>query len=80
MRKQGEFNKMYQSVRWKTRRRLILKQRPFCVECKKKNRLVFAEVIDHIIPHKGNWTLFLDPDNLQPLCRKCHGIKSQKEK
>ena len=80
MSKQGEFNKMYQSVRWKTRRRLILKRNPFCAECKKKNRLVFAEVIDHIIPHKGNWTLFLDNDNLQTLCRKCHGIKSQKEK
>lgn len=76
----GEFNKMYQSARWKTRRRLFLKQNPFCVECKKENRLVFAEICDHIAPHKGDWRLFIDNDNLQPLCKFHHGLKSQKEK
>jgi len=76
----GEFNKMYQSSRWKRRRRLLLKNSPFCVECLKNGRLTFASIIDHIKPHRGDWALFLAADNLQTLCAACHGKKSRLEK
>lgn len=29
-------------------------------------------MVDHIIPHKGDMTLFWDPDNWQSLCFWCH--------
>ena len=74
------YNKMYQSSYWKTCRDVQLKKQPFCVECRKGKRLVFATIVDHVIPHKGSWTLFTDENNLQSLCKYHHGIKSQKEK
>lgn len=74
------YNKMYQSIRWKKRRKRYLSKNPWCAECLKNKRLTYAEILDHIIPHKGDWDLFINPDNLQGLCAKCHGLKSQKEK
>lgn len=39
-----------------------------------------ATVVDHIIPHKGDLTLFLDPENLQSSCKPCHDqLKRQVE-
>lgn len=37
---------------------------------------------DHIVPHKGNWTLFCggtDYDNLQGLCARHHSMKTAAE-
>jgi 5-methylcytosine-specific restriction protein A len=31
-----------------------------------------ATVVDHKIPHKGDETLFFDPENLQSLCKPHH--------
>lgn len=31
-----------------------------------------AEVVDHIIPHRGDLDLFHDPENWQSLCKHCH--------
>jgi 5-methylcytosine-specific restriction protein A len=32
---------------------------------------------DHIIPHRGDWELFRDPDNLQCLCETCSNAAKQ---
>lgn len=43
-------------------------------------RVVMASVVDHIKPHRGNLELFLDADNLQSLCKRCHdGHKQAQE-
>ena len=76
----GEFTKMYQSIRWRNRRKRFLLKNPFCVECLKNGRFEYADIVDHIIPHKGDWDLFINYDNLQSLCRVCHGKKSVKER
>lgn len=34
---------------------------------------------DHIIPHGGDWDLFIRPDNLQALCHSCHSRKTAAE-
>jgi 5-methylcytosine-specific restriction endonuclease McrA len=31
-----------------------------------------ATVADHVIPHKGDESLFWDAGNLQGLCKRCH--------
>lgn len=38
-----------------------------------------SAVVHHIKPHKGDMTLFLDPDNLQSVCKRHHDgdIQSQ---
>jgi 5-methylcytosine-specific restriction enzyme A len=35
--------------------------------------------IDHIIPHRGNWQLFMNPKNLQGLCKRHHSMKTSRE-
>jgi 5-methylcytosine-specific restriction protein A len=42
-------------------------------------RYVKATVVDHIIPHRGDPTLFWDESNWQPLCKKCHDQKTRNE-
>lgn len=45
---------------------------PLCRFCLQRDDPVEADVVDHIIPHKGDVTLFFDPNNLQSLCKTCH--------
>lgn len=50
---------------------------PFCVTCAAAGRDgVPAEHVDHIVPHRGNRDLFLDPANWQSLCASCHATKT----
>lgn len=38
--------------------------------------MVAATVVDHITPHKGDKALFWQRANWQPLCKRCHDIKT----
>jgi 5-methylcytosine-specific restriction protein A len=38
-----------------------------------------ATAVDHIQPHRGDYELFWDSDNWQPLCATCHGRKTLAE-
>jgi len=62
--------------RWRKARALFLRRHPLCVECKRKGKLTPATVVDHIIPHRGDMTLFWDQNNWQPMCRDCHDRKT----
>lgn len=64
---------------WRKLRATILRQRPLCAECEKQGKLVKAQHLDHIRPHKGDMALFYDPDNLQGLCHSCHSRKTAQE-
>jgi 5-methylcytosine-specific restriction protein A len=65
--------------RWQLARIYFLMQYPLCAECGKNGKVVSATVVDHIIPHKGNQELFWDTRNWQPLCKRCHDVKTVKE-
>jgi 5-methylcytosine-specific restriction enzyme A len=39
-------------------------------------RSVAAQVVDHIAAHKGDWQLFWDESNWQPLCISCNSRKA----
>jgi 5-methylcytosine-specific restriction protein A len=30
------------------------------------------QVVNHRTPHKGDWSLFIDPANHQSVCKPCH--------
>lgn len=62
----------------KLRPNQLLKE-PFCRECASQGKRVPATVADHIRPHRGQWTLFADPNNLQSLCSSCHSRKTMQE-
>jgi len=57
--------------RWQQARARFLKAYPVCV-----NTGLLADTVDHIIPHRGDATLFWDTDNWQPLTRGAHGEKT----
>ena len=64
---------------WRKARLSYLADHPFCVECKKKDLLVPATVVDHIQDHKGNPILFWNVDNWCSLCSTCHNRKTVRE-
>jgi 5-methylcytosine-specific restriction protein A len=65
--------------RWRKARLLFLREHPFCVYCERKGKLIPAQIVDHIVPHKGDFSLFWDEKNWQPLCASCHSRKTVEE-
>ena len=53
-----------------------LLREPFCRVCAQMGRRTPATDVDHIRPHRGDWALFTDRDNLQSLCHACHSRKT----
>ena len=70
---------MYNSRAWAALRREVLMEQPFCAVCLAEGRYTPAQVVDHITPHRGDARMFFDKGNLQPLCKRCHDIKTAKE-
>ena len=64
---------------WRRARAEFLKRHPLCKKCEENGRITLAEVVDHVIPHKGDKQLFWDQNNWQPLCKPCHDIKTATE-
>lgn len=64
---------------WRKARDAFLRKHPLCVGCERQDRVVAAEVVDHVIPHKGDKELFWDRDNWQSLCKPCHDRKTRTE-
>lgn len=61
-------------AKWRRLREQVLYSQPLCAMCG-----AIAVDVDHIIPiRQGGDVLALD--NLQPLCRKCHARKTQRER
>lgn len=64
---------------WQKLRAAFLLENPLCVKCREKDVFETAVDVDHIVPHRGDDTLRLDWDNLQSLCKSCHGSKTVAE-
>ena len=68
------YESLYNSVKWRETSKNFLKVNDTCCRCGGR-----ATVLDHIIPHRGNEALFWDESNWQPLCAKCHQLKTLEE-
>lgn len=64
---------------WQQARLVHLNSHPLCVYCERDDRVTAASVVDHVIPHRGDMTLFWDRTNWQSLCRPCHDIVKKLE-
>lgn len=63
--------------KWRKARAAYLKMHALCVACEREDhQLTPASVVDHIVPHKGDMTLFWDPNNWQALCKAHHDRKT----
>ncbi len=68
--------------RWQKVSKAFLRAHPLCQcpDCQEgKLRLKPSEVVDHIIPHKGDMSLFWDPSNWQAMAKECHDRKTATE-
>ncbi|MBT6298605.1 MAG: HNH endonuclease [Rhodobacteraceae bacterium] len=79
-----EYRKLYHTKQWRSLRGLVLTRHKFrCQRCKvtltNGRSDPRSAIVHHIKPHKGNLTLFYDPDNLEAVCWSCHSgaIQSQ---
>jgi 5-methylcytosine-specific restriction protein A len=62
------------SRQWRRVSANFLRTNRWCAMCGKP-----ADLVDHIIPHKGNPDLFWDKDkNWQSLCAHCHNSTKQR--
>ncbi len=67
---------LHSSYAWQKASRQFLRANPICRECLKSDRISVSAVTDHIVPHRGDLTLFWDRSNWQPLCKRCHDRKT----
>ena len=64
---------------WHKARTAYLAAHPLCAMCARRGRAVPANVVDHIIPHRGDRDLFWNEDNWQSLCAPCHNGPKRRE-
>lgn len=79
-RQDKEVQAFYSSGVWRKVRVHQLSQHPLCKHCMAEDILTPAELVDHIIPTKIDWSLRLSLSNLQSLCQACHNRKSAEDR
>jgi 5-methylcytosine-specific restriction protein A len=74
--------------RWEVRSKQFRSRYPLCgmrpdnrppvmSRCIEENRATLADLVDHVIPHRGDPVLFWDEQgNWQSLCASCHRRKT----
>lgn len=67
--------------RWQAYVRVALAREPLCRRCNSAGVASLASLIDHIQPVDGpDDPLFWCESNHQPLCRRCHAIKTHADR
>lgn len=69
---------LYDNSRWRKLRLAQLRTEPLCAMCRQEGRTTAASVCDHVVPHKGDETLFWSGP-FQSLCKPCHDRHKQSE-
>ena len=70
------------TYRWKLARIAFLRAHPLCQcpDCDEgRKRVMPASVVDHRIPHRGDYLLFWDEANWQAMSKVCHDAKTARE-
>ena len=77
----NERARLYNSARWRKRRRAFLREHPLCKPCEDRGLVIAATVVDHVDGHQhAGWRdRFWDEARWQPLCATCHAAKSAAE-
>src|SRR5688572_315626 len=75
-RERGSFAKRGYGRKWNEAAKAYLRRHPLCVMCLKEERVEPAVLVDHVIPHKGNHSLFWNQENWQALCQSHHSRKT----
>ena len=73
----SQWRHLYKKARWIKARAHFLRHHPLCAFCQEEGIAKGADVVDHIVSHKGNLNLFWDEKNWQPLCFHHHNSTKQ---
>ncbi len=63
--------------KWRAARLGYLRTYPMCAMCAADGAATVATVVDHVVPHRGDFDLFWQRDNWQALCTTCHSSRKQ---
>ncbi len=70
------------SARWRRVRALVLASQPLCADIwgwhAAEQRVVLATQVDHVVGLSEGGEAY-STENLQPLCSRCHSLKTQRE-
>lgn len=70
---------LYQTQRWRRLSARVRREEPLCRECKAEGLPPSpTRHTDHIVPHKGDLTLFWSRSNLQGICVSHHSKKTRR--
>lgn len=58
--------------KWQQARMGYLRKHPLCVCCSANGIVAAAELVDHVLPHRGDMAVFWKSDDWQALCNLCH--------
>ena len=75
--KRGTSRQRGYTTEWSKLSKWYRQQHPLCEMCLKRDLLVAAECVDHIVPKAQGGTD--DESNLQSLCWSCHSRKTAKD-
>jgi len=67
-----KYTRLYNNPQWRRLRAEVLAADPLCWYCQEANKIIAADTVDHIVPHKGDETLFWERSNLRSCCTSCH--------
>jgi 5-methylcytosine-specific restriction protein A len=73
-----EDKQFYDSAAWRKFRLFILRNEPYCRECKRSGRVALGTVVDHITRIRDGGAK-LSAANTQVLCDMCHNAKRGRE-
>lgn len=79
IKRQRKYHEWYRRRIWAGPGGLRLRQlerQPLCSHCLAEERITPATDVDHVIAHRGIWSVFCDGGNLQSLCKSCHSLKT----
>ncbi|WP_227002045.1 HNH endonuclease signature motif containing protein [Pediococcus damnosus] len=75
----GKYEAFYHSTAWKKLSYQYKLANPMCEACLKRGIIRQADIADHVVPIKQDWTKRLDYSNLESLCQYCHNDKTESE-
>lgn len=78
-RSRAPWRNWYKLKSWFNLRDRQLGRQPLCERHKERGKYVAATVVHHKVPHRGDRALFIDPDNLESLCKACHDGEAQQQ-
>lgn len=58
--------------RWQKARTGYLLKHPLCICCLANGRVTPAQMVDHVVPHEGDMTIFWRSEDWQALCNDCN--------